>query len=208
MDSLQYWWLCDELTVDQAAWLMAGQDPLAPTDGALDHNAVVVALSAALKGGSISGTIVPMMEETEVEFRESWMPLDEIEGSVDPKKSVVVVASLREWLEARGSTSGFFHPHGPKAPARPHQPDYLDPSHVRYSSKLAAAIAVWLATSADPRSGVGTSVKKRMVIWLNEHADDFGLRKPDGKLNSDAIEEIAKIANWAPMGGAPKTLSG
>jgi hypothetical protein len=41
--------------------------------------------------------------------------------------------------------------------------------------------------------------------WLREHAAEFGLTDDDGKPNETGIEEAAKVANWQPTGGAPKT---
>jgi hypothetical protein len=44
--------------------------------------------------------------------------------------------------------------------------------------------------------------------WLRENASEFGLSDDDGKPNETGIEETAKVANWQPGGGAPKTPSG
>jgi hypothetical protein len=44
-----------------------------------------------------------------------------------------------------------------------------------------------------------------IVIWLRQHANEFGLTKEDGNPNEQGIEEVAKIANWDTKGGAPKT---
>jgi hypothetical protein len=43
-----------------------------------------------------------------------------------------------------------------------------------------------------------------MRQWLREHAEDLDLIH-DGKPNETAIEEICKVANWRPKGGAPPT---
>jgi hypothetical protein len=47
-----------------------------------------------------------------------------------------------------------------------------------------------------------------LLKWLREHAADFGLSDEDGKPNETGIEEAAKVANWQPGGGAPKTPGG
>ena len=41
--------------------------------------------------------------------------------------------------------------------------------------------------------------------WLRENGADFGLSDEEGKPNELGIEECAKVANWQPGGGAPKT---
>jgi hypothetical protein len=78
---------------------------------------------------------------------------------------------------------------------------YLDQSHPRYSPKLAAAVRAWLAVD-DPK---GKSPKQALESWLTAHASEFALTKEDGTPNTQGIDECAKVANWNPKGGAPKT---
>jgi hypothetical protein len=102
-------------------------------------------------------------------------------------------------LRARGIKKGFFFP------TRESGPDYLSESHRNYSSKLAAAVEVWKAVSADAKLRRGKSVKQALVVWLRQHANKFGLTKEDGNPNEQSIEDVAKIANWDAKGEAPKT---
>lgn len=74
-----------------------------------------------------------------------------------------------------------------------------------YAAKLAAANAAWKAVTADPSLLLGKSPKKALELWLKEHAAEFGLLNKDGTPNATGIEEIAKVANWRPAGGAPTT---
>ena len=67
-----------------------------------------------------------------------------------------------------------------------------------------AAVLAWRATENESAIG-GKSPKQALMKWLREHAADFGLTDEDGKPNETGIEEAAKVANWQPMGGAPKT---
>ena len=46
---------------------------------------------------------------------------------------------------------------------------------------------------------------KALIVWLRQHANEFGLTKEDGNPNEQGIEDVAKIANWDTRGGAPKT---
>lgn len=52
------------------------------------------------------------------------------------------------------------------------------------------------------------SPKQAIQVWLRKNALSFRLLDDDGKPMESAIEEIAKIANWKPKGGAPSTPAG
>lgn len=80
---------------------------------------------------------------------------------------------------------------------------YLDPSHERYAPKLAATVAAW--TAVGETLSAKQSPKRQLLKWLRENAAQFGLSDDEGKPNERGIEEIAKVANWAPGGGAPKS---
>jgi hypothetical protein len=204
MSLSEYWLLLDKLTVRQSALLILGIDPSdRTTSWPAGYEPLQVAICEALKKGEIQGAIEPFFRQTSSEG-----DIEAEEGTVKPDSSTVVVNSLCQWLVERGHNPGILaRKSSGSSPQKGSPPPYLDSSHLRYSPKLAAANAVWLAVSADPGSGIGRSVKQGMVNWLNENADEFGLRKPNGQLNNDAIEEIAKIANWDLKGGAPKTAS-
>ncbi|MFH7526536.1 hypothetical protein AB2J22_13210 [Aeromonas sp. A5] len=81
------------------------------------------------------------------------------------------------------------------------RPGYLNPSHPRYSHKLAAAIAVWEAMENE-KLLQGVSTKTAMTNWLraNQKANGFELSKT-------GINEVVIVANWSTKGGAPKTPS-
>ena len=205
MDGLDYWRLCDQLDIVQAALLVSGHDPsidqgyvegwdfeYRPTG----YEAAKAAISDALRNGSIEGQLTRL-----VKHDVNGIFLDIIEGSIDLRESRVEVESLRSWLSDQGFHAGFFFPTATGAP------DYLDPDHPRYAPKLAAAVKAWLACG-DESATRGKSAKKALVKWLREHASEFGLSDDDGKPNETGIEETAKVANWQPGGGAPKTPGG
>ena len=105
------------------------------------------------------------------------------------------VESLKAFLASRGFRRGFFFPE------RTETPDYLDPGNPRYAPKLAAAVRAWQAVM-DP---AGRHPKQALAKWLRENAAEFGLTDDEGKPNETGIDETAKVANWQPGGGAPKT---
>jgi len=80
-------------------------------------------------------------------------------------------------------------------------PDYLDPNGPRYANKLAAAVHAWQAVTSPGK----VSPRQALEKWLREHAAMFGMTDNVGNPVKQAIEECSKVANWQPGGGAPKT---
>ena len=200
--SLNLWRLCDELTVVQAALLVAGCDP-SSSDGYAEgwdmhqrpagYEAAKNAIANALRREGITGQWIRHSD-----YDSNGNRIGAIEGSMDLVESRVDVESLKAWMSSRGIKSGFFFPVAPNAP------DYLDPAHPRFAPKLAAAVGAWLAVD-DPK---GKHPKQALTKWLREHAAVYGLSDEEGKPNEQGIEECAKVANWQPGGGAPKTPGG
>ena len=202
MEGLDYWRLCDELSVIQAALLIAGCDSSSdadyietwpPEQRPPGYEAAKTAISNALRRGAITGRLIPLYERDI-----NGNACGAIEESIDLSSSRIDVESLRGWLAGRGLKTGFFFPEERDFG------DYLDPGHPRYAPKLAAAVLAWRATENES-SIIGKSPKQALVKWLREHAAEFGLTDEDGKPNETGIEEAAKVANWQPTGGAPKT---
>ena len=205
MEGLDYWRLCEQLDIVQAALLVCGHDPSAdqsyveewtPDNRPPGYEAAKTAISNALRKELIEGQLIPLFE-----YDINGNQCGALENTIDPTSSRVEVESLRSWLVGRGFHTGFFFP---TATGAPH---YLDPDHPRYAPKLAAAVKAWLA-SGDESATRGKSAKQALVKWLRENASEFGLSDDDGKPNETGIEETAKVANWQPGGGAPKTPSG
>lgn len=196
MESMDYWRLCDELTVNQAALLIIGEDPANNANVELQHASnqpagYLAAKSALLN--AISSKILP------ADNRDAWVD----EETYNRLDFLISVTNLREWLVKRGITTGFFFPQIENT-----KPDYLDSQHSNYSPKLAAAIEAWLAVTENPELIKAKSVKQTIMVWLRSHAGRFGLIKDDGNPNESGIEEVAKVANWETKGGAPKTPEG
>lgn len=202
MDPLDYWRLCEELSVKQAALLIADTDPSdaeyvqnwKPEERPIGYDAAVQAIHRGLKRGAIAGELVPMSEHDINGNECGW-----IEGTIELNRSHVNVESLRDFLAARGFRSGFFATTPKKS-----TPDYLDPKHPRYAPKLAAAVTAWQEVT-DPN---GKTPKQALKKWLNEHAAAFNLTKDDGTPNAEGIEQASSVANWRPDGGAPRTPAG
>jgi len=202
MEGMDYWRLCDELSIIQAALLLAEGDP-SGEDGYAEnwqmhqrphgYEAAKTAITNAFRRGTIKGKLIPTYE-----YDINGNQCGAIEDSINLAESRVDVESLRQWLETRGIRTGFFFPAATDAP------DYLDPKNPRYAPKLAAAVRAWQSVT----DAGGKHPKQALAKWLREHAAEFGMTDDEGKLNETGIEEAAKLANWQPGGGAPKTPGG
>ena len=192
MNALDYWRLCDELSVVQAALLIVGEDPSESQDyidnwqpdrRPKGYEAAKAALTNAINAQRLPAKIAHSEDVFEISLQ----------------RTTIAVADLQAWLRSRGFEAGFFFPE-PKT-----GPDYLSADGQHYSAKLAAAVEAWKAVTANEELRRGKSVKQAVIIWLRQHANEFGLTKDDGNPNEQGIEDIAKIANWDTRGGAPKT---
>lgn len=196
LDDFDFWRLCDELTITEAALLVAGVSPAVssnvetwpPHKRPRGYEAAKTAIQNALRKQAIPGTVI------ELEERDFHGNIEPIAGTVS-LFSRVEVDGLRSWLMTRGLRDGFFFPQ------QSDSPDYLDPSNPRYAPKLAAAVRAWQSVTDT----AGKHPKQALTKWLRENAAQFGLSDDDGKPNETGIEEAAKVANWQPAGGAPKT---
>ena len=200
MNSLDCWRLCEELTIVQAALLLAEHDPSDSFQWIEGwdvekrphgYEGAKTAIANALRRGTVTGKLARSFHEGDDRSGRMY----EIEESVNVTESRVDVDSLREWLRAKGFRSGFFFP------AVSEDPDYLDPKNDRYAAKLAAAVRAWQAVT-DPK---GKHAKQALIKWLRQHAAEFALADKQGKLNEQGIDQVASVANWNPLGGAPKT---
>jgi hypothetical protein len=197
MESLDYWRLNEELSIVHAALLLAECDPSTEKGYVEDwkmherphgYEAAKTAIYNAFRRGTIKGTVVP---EYDYNINGTAYPV----ADTVSMNSIVDVESLREWLATRGIRTGFFFPTATDAP------DYLDPKNPRYAPKLAAAVRAWQSVT----DAGGKHPKQALAKWLREHAAEFGMTDDEGKPNETGIEEAAKVANWQPGGGAPKT---
>jgi hypothetical protein len=203
MESMDYWRLCDELTVKQAALLIVDEDPsqndnIENWDMArrpIGYEPAKTALIHAILRGDIQAKLVPLIDH---DF--NGVPCGDIPNSVDINNTILSVFSVKQFLKKRGFTKGFFFP-----PGEDESPDYLSKDNPYYAAKLAAAMGAWKAVSENPASLKGRTPKQAIEKWLREHAGEYGLTKEDGNPNEQGIEEIAKVANWKPSGGVAKT---
>jgi hypothetical protein len=229
---MDYWRLCDELSVLQAAALIVGIDP-SSEDGAncdrwsieqqpLGYHAAKSALIHAINGGRLAATIrhgardygyaeymadVEASEAEYVEVRGSTLEGDE---RLAPGRAFVYKVDP-DWsltTIALDDLRAWLRTRGITtgfffANSAEAGPHFLSREHPRFAPKLAAAVRAWEAIQ-DPG---GKHPKQALMKWLREHASEFQLSDDDGKPNEQGIEECAKVANWQPSGGPGKASS-
>ena len=197
MDKLDYWKLCTDFTVVQAALLVCG---IAPEDMQWDvergsenqcppgYIAIRTAFRHAINAGKLKPTKTVFQSDDEGD--ESTY--------IDIHNTTVSGSDIDRFLKKAGVISDFFDQLG--------DPVDLVPAHAAtMPAKLNAAVKAWTAVSSDPARLRGKSPKQALESWLIENAADLGLLNRDGQLNRTGIEEICKVANWKPGGGATPT---
>lgn len=203
-DVSPFWRFAPQLSVIEATLLILGIEPQGASDRVEDqanrpegYEAVKASLLAALRSKELHGQTACYKNEW---FCGDTMTSHEYEDVTvcDPHKTFISVDDLKRWLTSKGHNEGYFFAKQADAAL------YLDPTNERYAPKLAAAVRVWMAF--DPEQDFPGTPKQRMQKWLRLHATEFGLTSEDGSPAERSIEEIARIANWATSGGAPKSI--
>lgn len=192
MDRIKRWKLADELNAFQIALLISGYDPSEfegdvydrwPNEVKAEISAYLNAIKNAARGGKLAYTQVKYEEFNEIDWNLSTIHVD----------------SFCDWMRSRNFVDGFFITDATS-------PEGLaDASSVFYAPKLAAAVRAWNEVTSNPESSSGKTPKKALEIWLRKHANEYGLTNKDGNPNELGIEEICKVANWKPAGGASRT---
>lgn len=194
MEPIDYWKLCTEYSVVQAALLTCGHDPDAlqyvveiRDKKPAGYSAVRSALYNAIMGGNLHAN---------TRFKQEDFGNTE---TLDIHETTIHVTDLARFLKARGFWAPVFD--------RPLVDQMQASGSLAYPPKLAAANKAWAAVTASPDLLRGRSPKQALDKWLSDNAADLGLLNPDGSLNRTGIEEICKVANWKPSGGATPTPS-
>lgn len=195
MDWIERWRLPEWLNAFQIALLMVGYDPADISRDSNGHcppkiykeiNVYLIAVQQA----AISNFI-----ESRIAYYD-----DRFHDNIDWDETNIRIESLARWIKDRGFTDRFFVT---QASARMNTS--MDSSSPFYSGKLDAALQAWQAVSSNPALLRGKSPKQALEAWLTGSAARFGLVRPDGTPNKQGIEEVAKVANWKPHGGATPT---
>lgn len=195
MDGIDRWKLAEELNVYQISLLIAGHDPskVDPThfkerDWPKDIIRDVAPYVNAIQNAALS----KKFKFVAVTRQGSGVT------DIDWDNSRIDIESFCDWMRSRNFADGYFIANLKLDPL-------ADESSEFYAPKLAAAVRAWKEVTSSPDALSGRTPKKALEIWLRKHANDYGLTNKDGNPNEQGIEEICKVANWKPNGGASPT---
>jgi hypothetical protein len=192
MESIDLWRLSSSLTLVEAAYLILDLDPTPYIASINEQPGEYPAVFKALKNDIVAHRLA-------ANLKHRTTPMDDDGDGIDWNETRVTVSELKEWLQLGPFRPKFFFQAGSETV------DYLDRANPQFSPKLAAAVEAWQAIKESrSQKDSGKSVKTDIVNWLKLHAGRLGLTA-DGRPNNQAIEEVAKVSNWDPKGGAPKT---
>jgi hypothetical protein len=125
MDALDYWRLCDEVSVIDAALLIVGEDPSSirqnvenwgPEQRPMGYDAAKTALANAILGGRLPATVRREAHERGYDEEPGPHQDDRKEGyhtiifklEPDWAMTTVRIEDLQAWLSSRGFQHGFF----------------------------------------------------------------------------------------------------
>ncbi len=186
---LRFWRLCNEVTLQQAILLALGLDPA--------KNESVEIIDPYSQPVGYPAMRTALLEAVNSEH----LPHENFAGR--GIETTVTLKDFEKFLLDRGFESEFFD--GSFNDRKSHVPFYMQKDQPFYAPKLAAAVEAWLSVTEAKEHEQGGTPKQAIEIWLRKNADRLGLTSKDGNPNNQGIEEIAKIVNWQPGGGASKT---
>lgn len=194
MDIGRNWKLAEELNIFQIILLMADLDPTEFEGLSFEQWPLEVRKQTAPIKFAIQNAVIGEKIDSGIERYEN-----SYESEINWNSTRIDVQSVTDWLNSKNYGSCFF------TDGEIGLPGFADSFGNFYAPKLAAAVAAW--TEVTSKAGLlnNKAPKKALEKWLREHASEFGLTKEDGNPNNQGIEEICKIANWKPEGGATPT---
>ncbi len=195
MSDLSFWRLSHSFSIFHAAILIAGREPGDYEQYSVQEAAREIPGFTAIKTALVRAVEDEKIETIKVEWdREDFGPQD-----VNVYLTVIPRWALAGFLREADLSSDLFE--------EPIGGGFADAAPRFASNKLNAAVRAARALAADPALLRGRTPKQAAIKWLTAKAAELGLLNRDGQPNSTAIEEIAKVVNWKPEGGAPATPS-
>ena len=198
MDKLDFWKVCTDFTVVQAALIACGVPPedLQWEVERMDESrcpsgyvAIRTGLKHALESGRLKASKLTQTFSDEGYNR----------PQVDVHTTTLSAEEIDRFLKSRGIVCPFFERSDVGETGG-------ESEHAAMPLKLNAAILAWRAVKSEPARLRGRSPKQALEQWLIEHAAELGLLTRAGAVNRTGIEEICKVANWKPEGGATPGL--
>ena len=186
------WQTVEDLSLDEAAYLISGDDPAPLRHSRKMPQAASGRWLQAMKI-SIQSRELPAAQVVVMGYGSlhdyKFIPAGAV-GAGDVLHTGLTRISVTDFIEwcmtARVPLPWPFHGRSTKTVA-----DEID-----YPVELQAAINAFQSIRADPGAVAGRSVKGALLAWLLANAPE---------LSANARERVATVANWQPTGGAPKT---
>lgn len=202
------WRYVEKLSLDEAARLLAGVDPL---DTKANSSAVEAYYRAILTGLSDGSTPLDFdtfaikagkgrdkkAEKSIIGWGLIGTTKNMPHPNIDGEQSIISSKVLAAWADSKGIPH-----HWPRL-----QSDEADNTTATskpapafpYTEELQAAIDAYEAVRGNPAALERTTPKRALLAWLEENRANLG---------SKARERIATMCNWEPQGGAPQTPTG
>ncbi len=190
MDRRERWKLATHLNVYQLSLLMAGYDP-----------AELNTSSTQYWSDEVVKETVPFLNAIMNAVLENRIRYSKVsdESGISWDETRIELESVGEWLISRNYRDGFF------ITAAAETDPLFEANSEFYAPKLAAAVRAWNEVTADPDALNGNTPKRALAIWLKKHAAEYGLLDKEGNPIKQALDDICKVANWRPEGGASPT---
>ncbi len=193
MSDFSFWRLCREYSIYHASLIIAGHDP-----GDWEQTSLVNIAHLVDGFTAIRTALCNAAQSNSIKTVSTYYDTDSFDQqSIDIFKTLISVVELDRFVTEVGLTCDAFRCNSGVA--------RMGIGSQFYSKKLDAANRAWEAVTRDSRLLKGRSPKQALQKWLTEHAAELELLNKDGKPSQTAIEEISKVANWKPEGGATPT---
>ena len=165
VDKMDYWRLCDQLSIIQAALLVLGEDPSEQQSYVLSNSEQDRPDNFTAVFTALTNAVICKKLKAEIHFIKELRLGASIEDDCqyetenpDWDLTIILVDDLKTWLRGRGFKMGFFFPEAAV------KPDFLDANHEKYSPKLAVAIGAWEAVNAESNLTRGKTVKQALML--------------------------------------------
>ena len=197
MNPIDYWKLCAEFSIVQAALLICGACP--------DDLQYEVEARTKQRPEGYIGVRTALLNAVQTKSLKAMIVEEDPSNHNGPPpislhETLISGHDLNLFLKSKNMRSEFFEAYATaEAPS--------DGNGQQFPTKLNAAIKAWSAVTSDPELLRRKSPKQALKKWLTDNAATLGLLNKSGKPNQTGIDEICKVANWKPEGGATPTKS-
>jgi hypothetical protein len=152
-----------------------------------------------LPGGDVRGMLSFFISGANI--RTNFLPDDHPDREViiskepDWDKTTILRSDIVDWLKQGAARPEFFFPQGSEE-------GFRDKNHPRYAPKLACAVAAW---EGCERPGPSSTVKQTLERWVRQNGPKFAPNDGESFPGTNAVDQIAAVANWITTGGVPRS---